>query len=96
MLYNLVSGSPTSESLTESLMSLEENGLVLKHEFERRMIGTADKSSFCPIKKHQVFNFERTNNRDSGEERRKAEGNSLSTGCIGSSCVIILQVKIWN
>ena len=59
----LFSTGITSESVTESLMSLEENGLVLKHEFERRMIGTADKSFFCPIKKHQVFNFESTNKR---------------------------------
>ena len=36
MLYILVSGLPTSERVIERrLMSLEENGMELKHEFEK-------------------------------------------------------------
>ena len=61
MLYNLVSGLLTSECVIESLMSLEENGMELKREFEKRIIGTSDLLLFSPIKKHPILKFESTN-----------------------------------
>ena len=87
MLYILVSGLPTSERVIERLMSLEENGMELKREFEKRIIGTSDMLFFSPIKKHLIFNFDSTNKTVVVEKTGKQKEIACQRDILVISCV---------
>ena len=58
LLYNLVSGAPTSDAISDSLLSVGELGLKLKTEFEERMTISSEETFFSPIKKCKLNGFD--------------------------------------
>ena len=59
-LYHLVSSSPLDESISTNLLSVKENGIKLKKEFEERLSGNSEKEFFSPILRGQSYNGAQT------------------------------------